>query len=72
MADTRIDLAIEAGSKALHENAREKRQFTWGESSEEWRLDLRAFVRPIIEAAVSGHCPAVRRGAARHRRSPRR
>jgi len=31
MADTRIDLAIEAGAKALHKNAREKRQFTWEE-----------------------------------------
>ncbi len=52
MADTRIDLAVEAGAKALHESAREKRQFTWEESSEEWRRDLRAFVRPIVEAAL--------------------
>ncbi|WP_043237819.1 hypothetical protein [Bosea sp. LC85] len=52
MADTRIDLAIEAGAKALHESARERRQFTWEQSSEEWRRDLRAFVRPIVEAAL--------------------
>lgn len=52
MADTRIDLAIEAGAKAFHESARERRQFTWEKSSEEWRRDLRAFVRPIVEAAV--------------------
>jgi len=52
MADTRTELAIEAGTKALHESAREKRQFTWEHSSEEWRRDLRAFVRPIVEAAL--------------------
>ncbi len=52
MAETRIDLAIEAGAKALHENAREKRQFSWEQSSEEWRRDLRSFVRPIVEAAL--------------------
>lgn len=52
MAETRTELAIEAGAKALHENAREKRQFTWEQSSEEWRRDLRAFVRPIVEAAL--------------------
>lgn len=52
MAEARIDLAIEAGAKALHESARERRQFTWEQSSEEWRRDLRAFVRPIVEAAL--------------------
>lgn len=52
MAEARIDLAIEAGAKALHESAREKRQFNWEQSSEEWRRDLRAFVRPIVEAAL--------------------
>ncbi|AZO79616.1 MULTISPECIES: hypothetical protein [unclassified Bosea (in: a-proteobacteria)] len=52
MANTRIDLAIEAGAKALHESAREKRQFSWEQSSEEWRCDLRAFVHPIVEAAL--------------------
>lgn len=52
MAATRIDLAIESGAKALHESAREKRQFTWEQSSEGWRQDLRAFVGPIVEAAL--------------------
>lgn len=52
MVEARIDLAIEAGAKALHESAREKRQFIWEHSSEEWRRDLRAFVRPIVEAAL--------------------
>lgn len=52
MADTRTDLAVEAGAKALHETARERRQFSWELSSEEWRRDLRAFVRPIVEAAL--------------------
>ncbi|WP_454655108.1 hypothetical protein [Bosea beijingensis] len=52
MAETRIDLAIEAGAKALHESARERRHFTWEQSSEESRRDLRAFVRPIVEAAL--------------------
>jgi hypothetical protein len=52
MADQRTQIAVEAAAKALHETAREKRQFTWDASSEEWRIDLRNFVRPVVEAAL--------------------
>lgn len=52
MPDERTELAVEAAARAFHENAREKRQFQWEQSSEEWRLDIRAFVRPMVEAAL--------------------
>ncbi|WP_038367875.1 hypothetical protein [Bosea sp. UNC402CLCol] len=52
MPETRTDVAVEATAKAFHETCREKRQYTWEQSSEEWRRDLRAFVRPIVEAAL--------------------
>jgi len=52
MAETRTDIAIEAAAKAFHETCREKRQYTWEQSNEEWRRDLRAFVRPMVEAAL--------------------
>ena len=35
--DARLETAVEAAARAFHENAREKRQFTWEASSEEWR-----------------------------------
>lgn len=70
MAETRIDLAIEVGAKALHENAREKRQFSWEQSSEEWRRDLRSFVRPIVEAALESSDEFL--AAATRRKPPRR
>ena len=50
--DARTEAAIEAAARAFHENAREKRQFTWEQSSEEWRRDIRNFVRPMVEAAL--------------------
>lgn len=52
MPDPRTEAAIEAAARVFHENAREKRQFTWEQSSEEWRRDLRNFVRPMVEAAL--------------------
>ena len=52
MPNPRTEAAIEAAAKAFHENAREKRQFTWEQSSEEWRRDIRNFVRPMVEAAL--------------------
>lgn len=52
MVETRTDIAVEAAAKAFHETCREKRQYTWEQSSAEWRRDLRAFVRPIVEAAL--------------------
>ncbi|CAM5769874.1 hypothetical protein [Bosea minatitlanensis] len=52
MPDPRTEAAIEAAARAFHENAREKRQFHWEQSSEEWRRDIRNFVRPMVEAAL--------------------
>ena len=52
MPDERTEIAVEAAAKAFHETCREKRQYTWEQSSEEWRRDLRAFVRPMVEAAL--------------------
>lgn len=52
MTDPRTEAAVEAAARAFHENAREKRQFHWEQSSEEWRRDIRNFVRPIVEAAL--------------------
>lgn len=52
MHEARIEFAIEAAAKTLHDNCRKKRQFGWEQSSEEWRVDLRNFVRPIVEAAI--------------------
>lgn len=52
MPDERTEIAVEAAAKTFHETCREKRQYTWEQSSEEWRRDIRAFVRPIVEAAL--------------------
>lgn len=52
MTDLVTEAAIEAAARAFHENAREKRQFHWEQSSEEWRTDIRNFVRPMVEAAL--------------------
>lgn len=52
MQDERTRIAVEAAAKALLENA-PSRQFTWEESSEEWRVDLRNAVRPMVEAALA-------------------
>lgn len=53
ISDERTEIAVEAAAKAFHETSREKRQFRWEQSSEEWRRDVRAFVRPIVEAALT-------------------
>lgn len=53
MPDERTEVAVEAAAKALHETSREKRQFHWEQSSEEWRRDIRNFVRPMVEAALT-------------------
>lgn len=53
MADERTEIAVEAAAKAFHEQTREKRQYTWEQSSSEWQRDLRAFVWPIVEAALA-------------------
>lgn len=52
MPDERTNLAIEAAAKAFHARD-DKRQLRWEDSSEEWRQEARAFVRPIVEAALT-------------------
>jgi hypothetical protein len=46
MPDERTELAVEAAARAFHENAREKRQFQWEQSSEEWRREHPGFRTP--------------------------
>lgn len=52
MADPRAKAAVEAAARAFHEIAREKPEFHWEQSGEEWRRDIRNFVRPMVEAAL--------------------
>jgi len=52
MPDERTVMVIEAAAKAFHETCREKRQYPWEQSGEEWRRELRAFVWPIVAAAL--------------------
>lgn len=49
----RTAAAVRAAAEALHENAREKHQFTWDTASPAWRAEMRAFVRPIVVAALA-------------------
>jgi hypothetical protein len=52
MPDERTEIATEAAAKALHEAKRQATQLPWDQCSEESRQDVRAFVRPIVEAAL--------------------
>ena len=50
--DHRIELAVEAGAIAFHDAVREKRFLRWSTSSEAYREEIRALVRPAIVAAI--------------------
>jgi hypothetical protein len=52
MIDPRTEAAVEAAARAFHESARKKPQFHWEQCGEEWRRDIRNFVRPMVEAAL--------------------
>lgn len=51
--DPRTEAAIIAGARAMHENAREKHQFRWENASPQWQADMKAFVAPIVLAALA-------------------
>lgn len=49
----RLEAAVRAAAQCLHENAREKHQFTWDAASPAWRAEMKAFVRPLVAAALA-------------------
>lgn len=52
MSDARLEAAVEAAAKALHEKCREKRMLHWETYSDDGRDGMRLFVRPMVEAAL--------------------
>ena len=52
MSDARLEAAVEAAAKALHEKCREKRMMHWETCSDDWRDGMRLFVRPMVVAAL--------------------
>lgn len=50
--DDRLQAAIEAGAKALHDKARDKKYLRWESCSEDYKEGLRQVARPIVEAAL--------------------
>lgn len=52
MNEYRLSEAVEAAACALHESIRERHQFRWATMSEQWRVEMRAYVRPAVLAAL--------------------
>lgn len=52
MDQRRISEAVEAAARALHESIREPRQFRWETMAEQWRVEMRSYVRPAVLAAL--------------------
>lgn len=52
MNPRRVSEAVEAAAKALHESIRDRHQFRWETMSEHWRVEMRAYVRPCVLAAL--------------------
>ena len=46
-----IAKAVDAAAKDFHERHRDKGMFHWEVSSEKWKDEVRALVRPIVKAA---------------------
>ncbi len=57
--------AIEAAAKALHESVRDPKQFRWDAMTEQWRVEIRAYVRPCVLAALKASDEFVTRPANR-------
>lgn len=53
MGPRRVAVAVEAAARALHETVRRPEQFGWEAMSETWRNDLRRYIQPSVEAALS-------------------
>jgi hypothetical protein len=47
------EAAVEAGAKAFHDALREKKFLRWETSTEQYRQEMRALVRPAVLAAVA-------------------
>lgn len=52
MDQLRVSEAVEAAAKALHELVRDPKQFRWDAMTEQWRVEMRAYVRPCVLAAL--------------------
>lgn len=52
MDQLRVSEAVEAAAKALHDSVRDPRQFHWDAMTEQWRIEMRAYVRPCVLAAL--------------------
>lgn len=59
----KLEIGVEAAARALHDMAREKRGLRWETCSQRFRADMKAFVRPLVVAALqavdapAGHEP---------------
>jgi len=53
MPDERTEIALEAAAKVFHQSSQEMRDIPWDQASEEWRDDVRAAIRPLVEAALT-------------------
>lgn len=47
-----VEAAVAAAARALHESVRGKGQFRWKNASPSWRAEMKAFVRPLVMAAL--------------------
>lgn len=52
VSSDRIELAVEAAAKPLHDSVRRQHQLRWELMTEDWRRDLRAYVRPCVLATL--------------------
>jgi len=65
MDRVRVAEAVEAGARALHGSLRDPVQYEWGAMSEEWRDEMRSYVRPAIVAALAASDAFLMRAKAR-------
>jgi hypothetical protein len=52
VSSNRVELAVEAAAKALHDTVRRQHQLRWELMSETWRNDMRDYVRPCVLATL--------------------
>lgn len=48
MDQLRVSEAVEAAANALHDSVRDPQQFRWDAMTEQWRIEMRAYVRPCV------------------------
>jgi ubiquinone biosynthesis protein UbiJ len=71
MDQLRVSEAVEAAAKALHESVRDQKQFRWDAMTEQWRIEMRAYVRPCVLAALRASDEFVARPTDRRGRATR-